>query len=34
MVKMSTGETVIYSGLPNPDEKHIKGVGKMSERAV
>jgi hypothetical protein len=34
-VKMSTGETIIYSGLPNPNAEHIKGVGiMMSERAV
>jgi hypothetical protein len=33
-VKMSTGETIIYSSLPNPDVEHIKGVGIMSERAV
>jgi hypothetical protein len=34
MVKMSTGETIIYSGLPNPDAEHIKGMGiMMGERA-
>jgi hypothetical protein len=34
-VKISTGEIIIYSGLPNPHEEHIKAVGiMMSERAV
>jgi hypothetical protein len=34
-VKMSIGETIIYSSLPNSDAKHIKGVGiMMSERSV